>query len=68
MDTVSDSEYPRRTGNVRILTSQEELAEAISRAQEYERQNTELLAARAQRHGAALTRSSDARDSRPWHN
>ena len=46
----------RRNGTVRLLTSPEELAEAISRAQEFERQNAELIALRAKRHEAALAR------------
>ncbi len=50
-----------RTINVRILTSEEELVEALSRAQECERQNAEFLAARAQRNGVPLTSSSSRR-------
>ncbi len=65
--TCTDSEYPSQTGNVRILTSQEELTAAISRARECEGQNTELLAARAQRHSAAAigspSRNSGAKRS-----
>jgi hypothetical protein len=48
--------YSNRTGTVRILTSPEELAEAISRAREFERRNAEFMASRAQRHEAALAR------------
>jgi hypothetical protein len=56
MDASPDPGYSHRTGTVRILTSPEELAEAISRAREFERRNAEFIASRAQRHEAALAR------------
>ncbi len=57
IDPDGGSEPPMRTGNVRILTSQEELAEAVARAQEFERQSLELLATRAQCHREGSTKS-----------
>jgi hypothetical protein len=56
MDATSSPGYSNRTSSVRILTSPEELAEAIARAREFERRNAEFMASRAQRHEAALAR------------
>jgi hypothetical protein len=56
MDANVNPGYSNRTGTVRILTSPEELAEAISRAREFEQRNAEFMASRARRHEAALAR------------
>jgi hypothetical protein len=56
MDATMSPGFSSRTGSVRILTSPEELAEAIARAREFERRNAESIATRAQRHEAALAR------------
>jgi hypothetical protein len=56
MDATINPGYSSRTSTVRILTSPEELAEAITRAQEFERRNAEFMASRAQRHEAALAK------------
>jgi hypothetical protein len=45
---------PRR-GSVRVLRTPEELSDAISRAQEFERHNAELMRNRSQRYRNALT-------------
>jgi hypothetical protein len=66
MDTASDSGYASHTGSVRILTSPAELAEAISRAWEFERRNAEFMASRTQRHEAALARLPSRSWETPW--
>jgi hypothetical protein len=48
------SARPHGGGALRLLTTPEELAAAIQRAEAFERRNTEHLAARAHRHEAAL--------------
>ena|ERR1700723_2645855 len=44
-----------RSASVRVLRTPEELSEAISRAQEFERHNAELTRSRSQRYRNALT-------------
>jgi hypothetical protein len=56
MDATINPGYSSRTASVRILTSPEELAEAIARAREFERRSAEFMASRAKRHEAALAR------------
>jgi hypothetical protein len=56
MDATINPGYSNRTGSVRVLTTPEELAEAIERACAFERRNAEFMATRAQRHEAALAR------------
>jgi len=65
-DTVINSGYSSRPLTVRILTSPEELAAAMSRAQEFERRNAEFMASRAQRHEAALARSPSPSTGTSW--
>ena len=64
MDATVNPEYSNHISSVRILTTPEELAEAISRAREFERRNTEFMASRAQRHEAALARFPSGPGSR----
>jgi hypothetical protein len=65
-NVVTESGYSRAPGTVRILTSPEELAAAIARAEEFERRNAETIASRAQRHEAALARSPSPSKETPW--
>jgi hypothetical protein len=51
---------PSGTARVRVLSSPEELAEAVARAQAFEQRTRELLAMRAQRHQDALAKLPSA--------
>jgi hypothetical protein len=55
--TDSDAERAMYGSSIRILSSPEELAAAIVRAEQFERRNTELLALRTERHHATLAKS-----------
>jgi hypothetical protein len=56
MEIVGEAARRSRVGTVRVLTSPEDLAAAVARAQEFERRNAEIMELRAQRHEAALAR------------
>lgn len=51
---------PRGGPALRLLTTPDELAAAVERAQAFERRNAEQLATRANRYAAALARSSQS--------
>jgi hypothetical protein len=52
------STLPGGRSTVRVLTTPDEVAAAVERAQAFERRTAAHLAARASRHAAALARSS----------
>ncbi len=51
------------SASVRVLTSEEDLADARTRAQDFERRIAQLVASRAERHEAALARAPGTTDS-----
>jgi hypothetical protein len=57
MGIESEVHSSKGSASVRVLTSPEELAEALARAEDYERRISQLVASRAERHQAALARA-----------
>jgi hypothetical protein len=59
MGIVSEAPYRSENGSVRVLTTPEDLAEALARVEDFERRTALLVASREERHDAALART-------PW--
>ncbi len=56
--------HPRQgSASVRVLTSDQELADALTRAEDFERRIAQLVASRAERHEAALARVPSTSDA-----
>jgi len=64
MEIENEAHCSKGSASVRVLTSPEDLAEALERAEDFERRIAHLEAARAQRHEAALARASWTTDTR----
>ena len=63
MDIESEVHCSTGSASVRVLSSPEDLADALARAEDFERRIAELVASRAQRHEAALARAPGASDA-----
>jgi hypothetical protein len=59
MGIVSEAPYRSSSGSVRVLTTPEDLAEALARVEDFERRTAQFVASRQERHDAALART-------PW--
>ncbi len=59
MAIVCEAPYRSGSWSVRVLTTPEDLAEALARVEDFERRTALLVAAKEERHDAALART-------PW--
>ncbi len=57
MAIESEVHCSKGSASVRVLTSPEDLAQALARAADFERRIADLVASRAERHEAALART-----------
>ncbi len=57
MDIDSEMHCSTGSASVRVLSSPEDLADALARAEDFERRIAQLVASRAERHEAALARA-----------
>lgn len=59
MGIVTEGPYRSGNGSVRVLTTPEDLAEALAWVEDFERRTEQLVTSREERHDAALART-------PW--
>ena len=57
MGIENEVQRSKGSASVRVLSSPEDLADALARAEDFERRIAQLVASRAQRHEAALARA-----------
>jgi len=63
MAIESEVHCSKGSASVRVLTSPEDLAQALARAADFERRIADLVASRVERHEAALARAPSTPDA-----